>query len=142
VLRPIGAIGLGFFALGCGASSTASTDGVGVNVTLRACPTVSTLTAVPSEASTQAPDNTSTIYVSAAAPDPGMIKYTFSIKKGAGTLSDKKGASDEVGTSSSVVFTCPRKREIDTIQVVTTDEPGTGCPASLSTATTTVTCGG
>jgi hypothetical protein len=138
-------VALALLALGCGASESASIEGnssgVGVTATLQACPTISTLTAIPSNPNTAAPDNTSTIRASAAAPNPATLKYTFSVKSGRGTLSEQKNASDRAGTSSSVVFACPATDEVDTIQLVTSDETGAKCAASLTTATTQVTCG-
>ena len=123
--------------LGCGTTPTGSIE---ANATVEACPTVGTLVAIGSEASTKAPGNTSTIYASASAPNPAKLRYAFSITSGTGTLSDQKNASNTIWTSSSVVFTCPDREEVDTIRIVTSDEKGATCPVSLTAATTTVTC--
>jgi hypothetical protein len=111
------------------------------NVTLQSCPTISTLTAINATATTAAPGNTSTIYASAAAPNPAALTYTFSIVSGTGTLSGQTNGSNAFGTSSSIIFTCPLAPEVDTIEIVTADQTAPAmCPASLSTATITVTC--
>lgn len=114
---------------------------VELNAEVQDCPIVQTLTAIQPTANTTAPGNTSTIYASAAAPDSKTLVYKFSIKSGTGTLSHQAHASNHVGTSSSIVFTCPDKAEVATIELATSDEKGrTTCPASLATATVKVTC--
>jgi hypothetical protein len=128
---------LALSAPGCGTTPTGSIE---ANATVEACPTVSTLVAIGSKASIKAPSNTSTIYASASAPNPAKLRYAFSITSGTGMLSDQKIASNTIGTSSSVVFTCPDREEVDTIRIVTSDEKGPPCPVSLTTAMTTVTC--
>lgn len=114
---------------------------VEVNATLQNCPTVSTLTAINATAATVPPGNTSTIFASATAPNASTITYAFSVTSGTGTLSGQVNASNAIGTSSSIVLTCPANPEIDTIQVVTADQTGAMCPASLTTATVKVSCG-
>jgi hypothetical protein len=131
---------LALLALACSAPESTSNEELQVNAKVQACPTVSTLTAIDSKASTRAPGNTSTIYASAAAPNPHALRYTFSVTSGRGTLSDQKTASNAAGTSSSVIFTCAATQEIDTVRLVTTDQTGAICPASPATASITVTC--
>jgi hypothetical protein len=115
---------------------TGSVQGV---ATVQNCPTVSTLTAINATANITAPGNTSSIFASAVAPNQAGVTYAFSVTKGTGVLSGQTSAAG--GTSSSITFTCPTTGEADTIQVVTTDQTGAVCPASMTTATTTVTCG-
>jgi hypothetical protein len=123
-------------------TSTSSSGTVEVNTTIQSCPTISSLTAINATANTTAPGNTSTIFAAAAAPNQSTLTYTFSIPagKGTGTLTGQTTATGN--TSSSIVFTCPASAEVDTIQIVTTDQTGTtSCPPSITTASTTVTCG-
>jgi hypothetical protein len=111
---------------------------VEVNGTLQNCPIVGTLTAIQATASDVAPGNTSTIYGSAVAPNLSSLAYAFSVLSGTGTLNNQAVAL--TNTWSSVVFTCPATPEVDTIQMVTSDQTGAVCPASDTTATVTVTC--
>jgi hypothetical protein len=121
----------------CVSSATSGT--VEVNPTIQNCPTVQSLTAINATANTTAPGNTATIFAAAAAPNPAGLTYTFSITKGTGTLSGQVTATGNA--SSNILFTCPTTGETDTIQVVTSDQVGATCLASLTTASVTVTCG-
>ncbi len=118
----------------------ASTSGtVGINPTIQNCPTVGNLVAVGPAASTVAPGNTSTIFGSAVGVNPAQLTYAFSVTAGTGTLSGQIVAPDF--SSSNILFTCPAVGEVDTITLVTSDQTGAVCPASLTTLTTKVTCG-
>lgn len=138
--RTIPLVAVAMVGLGCGGPGATSNDEVEVNAKLQTCPTISSLTAIESQASTRPPGNTSTIYASAAAPNAAKLKYRFSVTSGKGILSHQANGSNAIGTSSSVIFTCPAHPEVDTVRVVTTDESGATCPASLTTASTEVTC--
>ena len=116
-----------------------TTGSVEVNATIQNCPTQGTLTAINSTATITAPGNTSTIFAAAVSPNEASLSYAFSVLSGTGTLSGQTTAAGNV--SSSILFTCPAVGETDTIQVVTTDQVGAVCPASLTTSTVTVTCG-
>jgi hypothetical protein len=130
------------FACGSGTTtpSKSSSDGLEVNATLQACPKVSTLTAIDSKANTRAPGNTAMIYASATGPNPETLEYGFSVESGKGTLSHQAFASNAIGTSSSVVFTCPTDPEVDTVRLVVADQKGAKCATSLTTATIMVSC--
>jgi hypothetical protein len=121
-------------------TATNTSGSIEVNPTLQNCPTIGDLTAINSTANTTAPGNTSTIFAAAVGPNAATLTYTFSVvSPGTGTLGTPVVAAGNA--SASVVFTCPTTGQTDTIQVVTADQSGAVCPASLTTATVTVTCG-
>ena len=118
-------------------TSTANNGSVEVNATLQSCPTVQA-TAINATANTTAPGNTSTIFASAAAPNPATLTYAFAVTTGTGSISAPTTVAGNA--SSSAIFTCPTAAEKDTITITTTDQTGATCGA-LGVATVTVTCG-
>jgi hypothetical protein len=121
--------------------ATNTSGSVEVNTTIQNCPTSGSLTAINSTASTVAPNNTSTIFGAAVAPNPATLTYSFSVLSGGGTITPATAPQATGVASASVVYTCPATPTVATIQLVTADQAGAVCPASLTTLTTTVTCG-
>jgi hypothetical protein len=89
-----------------------------------------------------------TLNAAATAPDPGQMTFAWTVTGGTGTISNNTSAvtANDAGATDTATFTCPAVgAEVDTIQLFVGDGPlpdGGSCPASYTTGTITVTCGG
>jgi hypothetical protein len=120
-------------------TATYSGGSVAINGILQNCPTQSNLIATQPIPNNTSLANTSTIYASAVAPNMASLTYTFSVISGNGALSGQTTLPGNV--ASSILLTCPAFREADTIEVVSSDQTGAVCPASLTTSAVVVVCG-